>query len=259
MNRFGRIEWLAEPPAPAGAPLQDDSRTESASGCIAEGLQAYLEGRFEPSLRAYSRALRFSRKQAAPWAGQVRCLLRLGEDREAAIWSSRALEQLPDDAELLACRGLALVAGGEGVQGFSYLDGAAESPGAAPWVWVARGLASLRLKHPASNMDRCLMKAVEMAPHDPLVLADAGWGYLSAELAHPARRVLSLLLAEQPQNAYVFFQLGRACEAAGDRGAARTHYLQAQALRPTWEDVRRRLDGLDKTRLSKMLDWFRGS
>jgi len=74
---------------------------------IEKAKAAFDDEDYERALAYYSRALQYEIGTEEAWAGQLRCLIELGELQEAIIWSDRALERFPRSAHVLAARGVA--------------------------------------------------------------------------------------------------------------------------------------------------------
>lgn len=240
MGRFSKLDFAAQPAAPA--PLEDAWPDLDEQGCLAAGDDQFQRGLYEAALLHYSRTLRFHRDLAAAWLGQVRCLICLGEYREAVIWSDRALERFPLAADLLAGKGLALVLTGDTGEGLAYLDGAVELRSPSAWVWLARGEALLAAREPEANARRCFLKAMELAPRDWHLELRIGMAYNQASLPAAARPPLLAAVRVAGDNPLVLYHLARASEKTGDWRAAIGFYERALAHRPDFPEARAALE-----------------
>ena len=127
--------------------------------------QAHFEfenGNFQLALRFYSKVLEFNALNIEAWTGQVRMLIELGEYREAKLWADKAVERFPNDAELLAAKGVALARNGDLAAALVFSDAAIEERGDSAYIWLARGDVLLARKE--SLADYCLDKAMQLAP-----------------------------------------------------------------------------------------------
>src|SRR4051812_19991654 len=107
MSRFSRLEF-EEPPEARVEPLADPWPDLDENGCLRAADEQFRSGLYEAALVYYSRVLRFNKSREDAWMGQVRCLICLGEHREAVLWSDRGLERFRESPDLLAGKGLAL-------------------------------------------------------------------------------------------------------------------------------------------------------
>jgi len=73
-------------------------------------------------------------------------LIELGQHEEARLWSDKALERFPRDAELLAAKAVALARCGDTQGALAFSDSAIEERGDAPYVWLSRGKSCWRGK-----------------------------------------------------------------------------------------------------------------
>jgi len=147
--------------------------------------------------------------------GQIRCLICLGEYPEAVTWGDRALERFPGSADLLACKGMALVLLGDGDQGREYLDGAVQLRAPSTWVWLARGESLLVMRQSLENARRCFLKATELAPQDWHLQLRIGMAYNRAHMFSRAREPLLTAVQGSGDNPLALFHLGVAVEGLG--------------------------------------------
>ncbi|HEY3997807.1 MAG TPA: hypothetical protein VGO93_03000, partial [Candidatus Xenobia bacterium] len=73
-----RFEWLEYASEVTVRPMAPTERPY-----LLEATRHYAEGEFELALRAWSQALQTDKARHDAWAGQVHCLVRLEEIREA--------------------------------------------------------------------------------------------------------------------------------------------------------------------------------
>ena len=159
MSRFGNLEFESQPTRPVSqrhAPLSDEFT------CLAEARNAFGNAEFESSLRWYGRILEFSPRNLEAWTGQVRCLIELGQYKDARVWADKALEKFPESGELLAAKAMALGRLGETDVALAFSDAALDQPGDSAFVWLARG--DVLLARRERKVDPCFDRALQLAP-----------------------------------------------------------------------------------------------
>jgi tetratricopeptide (TPR) repeat protein len=237
-GRFSRLDFEEKAHYPAAQPLEDTWHNMDEQGCLRAADDQFQRGLYEAALIHYSRALRFNQELDAAWVGQVRCLICLGEYREAVTWADRAMERFPNSADLLAGKGLALALSGDVVKGMEYSDGAVEMRSPSAWVWLARGECLLVSRQPEANARRCFFKAMELAPRDWHLELRVGMAYNDARLHTQALRPLLAAVRVAEDNPLALLQLGRAQEGAGNLSAAVGYYQRALAVRSDYPEAR---------------------
>lgn len=235
-GRFSKLDFDTKGSTPENTPDPWPNLDEEA--CIAAGDARFHEGQYEVALSAYSRALRYNRDASAAWIGQIRCLISLGEYREAVVWANRALDRFPASANVLACKGLALALDGDIRQGMEFLDGAVEMRATSAFVWAARGESLLLAPNSAENAHRCFLKAVEIAPEDWSLMLRIGIAYNRARFYAKAKDILQSAARHAERNPLVLYQLGRSHEGLGQHAAATGYYQRALAARQDFAEAR---------------------
>lgn len=168
MSRFENLEFGREKTQQSTAEIPSKPLLKDENHFLGEALANFEKGRFEQALRAYSKVLEFNPQSAPAWFGQVRMLIELGEYNEAKIWADKALGLFPDDAELLAAKGVALARMGDLSGALSFSDAAVETRGNTPYIWLAR--ADVLLARKEKRADYCLQKAIDIASNNWFVL-----------------------------------------------------------------------------------------
>lgn len=186
MSRFGNLEFGSEP-EPS---FQEQAPLREGAYYLEQARLAFEEADFERALRAYSKVLEYEPGTAAAWTGQVRSLIELGEFGEARLWADKALETFPNEAELLAAKGVALGRLGDLQGAMAFSDAAVAERGDTPYIWLAR--ADVLLARAERRADFCFDKALAMAPRNWLV------HWLAARVRYSYRQIaLALRLARQ--------------------------------------------------------------
>jgi tetratricopeptide (TPR) repeat protein len=251
MGRFSKLETNTGPvPPPSAAPEAEapSSGTEAHSydTTVREADRQFQEGAFRKSLRLYSRALQFDHSRLEPWLGQVLALLLLGEVREAAVWSQRALEAFPEHPIVISLRGLCYCMQGMAQRGLGSSDYALNKGASEMLCWLMRGWMLLAADN--ENWRGCLSKAAGMCPPD-------GWRHhqlmglvLESFRKWPqAYEAYRRALEGQTSNAFLWARTALTCERLGlTRQAieACEHALALQPGHPEAERVLSRLTGL---------------
>jgi Flp pilus assembly protein TadD len=253
MGRFTNLDFNDSAATPLDPEL-DPWPNHDGPACLAEGDVLFNKGAYEAALTSYSRALRHDRQMVSAWAGQIRCLLRLGELPEARTWSDRALDKFSNHPELLAAKGVALVLDGDRLQGQEFLDGAVQERNPPVWAWIHRAEGLLLLDHPVGNAERCLLKAQEMLPNDAGMWLQCGIVWNKSK--HPARARKALLeaLRLDARNPQILYQCGLAHEQLGEKAAASGYFERAIAERPGYKAAR---EALERTRRRSLFGFLR--
>jgi len=230
-NRFDWLEFPDEAPeqAPTSAPSQDPQALLLQAG------QAFLEGDYEASLRHFSQALQVDRALPEAWSGQVRCLIRLGEFREAQAWASRARGLFPSAPLILSAQSAALAASGLVSPALAASDEALELAERLnlrePQIWLDRA-SCLLLDAQTATAGYCLEKVRELRPEDPDWEHRIALDLLEGQDFAGALEVLNRVVERRPTRAHVWFLLGRAARKLGMRERARQALEEAERLHP---------------------------
>jgi tetratricopeptide (TPR) repeat protein len=252
MSRFNNLEF------------SDHFERESSRGPVSKDAQHYLAegdgafkaGRFEEALRAYAKVLEFDPRCATAWAGQVRMLIELAEYEEAKLWADKALDLLPNDAELLSAKAVALARGGDPRAALTYSDLAVEARGNIPYVWLARG--DVLLARAEKRADFCFEKALALGAQDWFV------HWLASRIYHFYKKFSrALALAQKAleldgSRAVLWLQFGRCQLALGLPHAARNSFEHARDVDPLCLPASSEREDLSEAGLwSRIRGWFR--
>jgi tetratricopeptide (TPR) repeat protein len=198
--------------------------------------KAFEDGNYEPALKLFSRCLEYDINLDEAWAGQIRCLIELGEIQEAIIWAERAAERLPNSAQVLASRAVAELRYGRSTQAIGYADAAIGGVKVTQYVWVARG--EVLIERNALNAKACFLKAAEMAASNPAVYSWIARAYLAHGCRHEALTYLRKVVKIDPDNFACWYWIGNCCEALGEIDDAEIAYHRAVSANPTFEKGR---------------------
>lgn len=211
-GRFAKLEKSAGKPVEETVAPQTVQPSAAASEAdyptfLNQADDAFFSGNFRDALRHYSRALQQENTQVYPWIGQISCLLALKQFREAELWSTRALEQFPEDPSLLSQRARVLAATGNIKRALGVSDYAI-SHGATQWTWLARGEVLLEARD--NNALFCFEKAIEMAGNrDWRVPLLAGLAFARKRHWASAEDMLRRATEVNPKSAFAWFELAR--------------------------------------------------
>jgi len=203
-------------------------------------------GRFESSLRLYTRALQEDRAMIAAWVGQVQMLVQLDECHEARLWSDKALELFRNNGELLAAKAQACIRLRDMNAGRTCSDASLQAAGSSPWRWEVRG--EVLLATGKKQYEDCFQKALlEPAAEwfDRVIIARI---YLYRRRVTNALRYLTEALNMEPTHGYIWFQMGNCQKTLGLIPAARTSYQRSLELCPGSVPVSQALNGLQPHR-----------
>jgi tetratricopeptide (TPR) repeat protein len=233
MSRFANLEFGEN--SAGREHLAAEAATDEAR-LLAEAGEAFRGGYFEQALRLFGRVLESNPRSLAAWIGQVRMLIELGEFAEAKVWADKALEQLPNEPELLAAKSVALARSGDTDAALAFSDAAITERGDTPYIWLARG--DVLLARDEKRAEYCFAKALAAAPRDWL------WPWLASRVHLFYRKfVLALKLARQALSlevgaAVIWLQLGRCQFALGLAEEAHQAFEQARQLDAVCPDAR---------------------
>jgi tetratricopeptide (TPR) repeat protein len=240
MSRFDHLEMDR-----ASLPWPDDDRGKDQVDYhyfLDKASIAFSEGNYERALTLYSRSLEFDISLEEAWLGQIRCLIELHELQEAVIWSDRALEHLPNNAQILAARAVTSLRMNDPGTAAQYSDAATASKSVTAYVWIARG--EVLLVRNAINSKACFMKAVEIAPtaetHTSIARA-----YMAHDGYHEALTFFRNALRINPELYICWYWMGCCLERLGEIGEAMTAYHRSAAANPSFvpsRDAKRRLE-----------------
>ncbi|MEW6280028.1 MAG: tetratricopeptide repeat protein [Candidatus Eremiobacterota bacterium] len=233
-----RFRWLEfDESAPAPAPTASDKDEHY---YLQEAVRAYLEGDFEPALRHYSAALKHDKALHEAWAGQVRCLVRMKELREAQTWSDKACKLFPGTPVLESARALAQAASGLMAEALAASDRAleaAEKSGLpSPHLWLERG-ACLVADKQISTAEHCFAKVLEHCPDDPDWAQRIASEWLEGEQPARAAQLLNEVVQKRPARAYVWLLQARALRRLGQKKRALEALDRADSLRQNWPEA----------------------
>lgn len=231
-----RFRWLefetAEPAAPRAAAEKDERYF------LAEARKALLEGDYEPALRHFSAALKQNKQLHEAWAGQVRCLVRLREFREALTWAEKACNLFPDQPRLDSARATALACSGRPGEALAASDKAleqAEKTGLSdPFLWLDRALVLLSCNQPKTAKS-CLAKLKESVGDDPDWAQTMAVEWLEAAQLTEALQLLNEVVLQRPQRPYVWLLLAQTYRRLGNRKKAEEALAKAEELRINWD------------------------
>lgn len=169
MGRFRKLE-TGTPAAPAAG---DDPGTGRKSDgghgtpdydqghYLAEADRLFYSGEYQKALRSYSRAMEVDHAAIEPWKGQILCLIKLKQTREATMWALRAIELFPEAPELVNLQGLTLALSGASQRAISCSDFAMSLPdGGTAFTWLIRAEILARADNP--NAAYCYEKVKDL-------------------------------------------------------------------------------------------------
>ncbi|MBN1354648.1 tetratricopeptide repeat protein [bacterium] len=236
MGRFDRLEIpgtssrMEPEQGETGRPIYDADRFMDLADAD------FWNGDYETSLRYFSKALRENAALDTAWLGQVLCLIRLGEFREALIWVDKALDRFPKSADLLAAKAVVYSRLGDKRKALDFSDGALNIRSDSPYLWVARG--DVLLNASQKNARRCMTKAMEFQPDDWKMKVTVGDAYRESGYFRDALHCYIQAAEQKPDNARIWLMIGECRRRLGLRNAVEA-FRHALDLRPGWTEARK--------------------
>jgi Tfp pilus assembly protein PilF len=171
-------------------------------------------------------------------------LIELGEYREAAVWSEKAMELFPEHPELLAARAVACVRDGKVQKALALSDNSVAQDNVTSRVWLAR--AEVLMHRESRVAESCISKAVSIAGNDsPVIRLAAGRLLIGRRSYSAALQYLRPAVDDLPKSALAWYSLGY-CQARLGRSEARTSLQRSMELHPGWDVPRIELKRLGK-------------
>jgi tetratricopeptide (TPR) repeat protein len=171
-------------------------------------------GQYENALRFYSRALEMDRSVAKCWLGQVQMLNLLDEAPEAELWSKKALELFPSNADLLAAQAQAVCRQGRFDRAVELSDGSLKQAGNSWYCWQVRGEI---MTATSQDTDRHCFDKAQQLEGDWLVPLEAALVYLYYRQPSKALARAQRALEKAADQYYAWYVQAR-CQAALDHG-----------------------------------------
>lgn len=238
---MSRFKWLEfdTPRMPGSVPDQANADSEEIAGIdmtdarqvLKLGDDAYRLLEYEKALRYFSKALSIDPNIEDAWAGQLRCLLDMGENPEALTWAIKAQKMFPKNADVQSARALALARQGKLQEGIAFSDGALKNDQHGWFIWVARG--EILALAGSGNADFCMMKAREsVRGNDWLVTLKVAQAYAVTPVAEKALPLFKKVLSEHPELADAWFALAKLQLGLGFVGESRVSIEHAIKLQP---------------------------
>jgi tetratricopeptide (TPR) repeat protein len=201
--------------------------------------EAFAGEDYERALAYYSRSLQYNIEFEECWFGQLRCLIDLGELREAIIWSKRALEKFPRSAQLLAATAVAEYRDGRTEPAIGYSDASLAQSGVTAYCWIARG--EVLLTGNPTNSKACFTKAIELAPKDWSVRAAIAHAYRIKKQIPEAHIYYKQAVQLDEKQFTSWCWLGQCAEALKDYNEAAVAYRRTLAISPNCKKAKEAL------------------
>lgn len=242
MKRFGRLEF-DDKKGPRSQHAQGENVRDE-QFFYDQAMRFWLAGDFEPALRNYSRALEVNNAFFPAWLGQILMLIELGEYREAAVWSDKAMEMFPEHPELLAAKAVTCARDGKIQKALAYSDNSVAQDDVTSRVWLAR--AEVLASRESRVAESCISKAVSIAGNkSPVVRLEAGRLLNKKGSYSAALQYLRAAVDELPKSALAWYALGY-CQARLGRSEAKATLKQSLELHEGWDIPQRELKRLGK-------------
>ncbi len=259
MDRFRWLEFGDA--APSSQQDAQDGAPEPHGQTLLDRAEAlFLQGRHEPALREFSRALAEDRHLDQAWAGQVRCHLAMGEVAQACVWANKALEMRPGSPRVLSVAAVVAARQGQGDEALRFSDQALQlSHGRgslALWLDRAECLLLAGARQPAGD---CLERVAGLVGSDPDLQQRVGAVLLEAGAPELAWPQLQAALEQRPERAWLWLLSARAARALQLEERAAIALDRALALDPGLEEALSERRALRKRQgtswLGRLLGW----
>jgi len=237
-GRFGHLELdsfgAKGSSQPAGTQTFDEKEYSR------RALARFGRGDYDGALQYYARALSQNAHYEPAWVGQLRCLVELGDYKEATLWAQKALEYLPDSPDLHSSWAMALAREGRYREAMELSDKALAKRGRSALVWVARAWAMGPDRLEAA--DRCLAKGLESSPADQWhTLVDVAHFHMHHGRYGEALQHLQKATGEKPRVAPPWYHLGMCLASLGLKNEAVAALEQACRRAPGNKEYRAEL------------------
>lgn len=240
--RFDKLEFERPPDRPeSGAPAPRVEKDEKYWAGLAD--ENRRMGNYENALRFYSRALEVDKTLVPAWVGQVQMLVQLQEYPQASLWSQKALEIFPNNAELMAAQAQSECRMGNLKQAYALSDTSLRQRGESAYRWQVRG--ELVLAGRQTKDRHCFDKA-QLADKDWLVPLETALIYIHYAVYHLGQQRAQMAVEKAPQAYYPWYVLGVCQAKAGFESAAVTSFNHCLQLCPRHEGAMSRLSELQR-------------
>lgn len=137
----------------------EEEESYDAHQCFIKGDEEYFVGNFEKSIKYYSKSLQLENSRIDAWIGQINALIAIRQYKEADLWAGQGLMLFPENADLIALRGVTYALKGFLKRAIGSSDFSLNK-GNSPTVWISRGEILLIAQN--KNSFFCFEKAMEL-------------------------------------------------------------------------------------------------
>ncbi|MBT5704761.1 MAG: tetratricopeptide repeat protein [Verrucomicrobia bacterium] len=185
---------------------------------------------FPEALKLYARILDFDRQSHFSWKGQIQCLIQLSRSQDALNWVSLALDEFPNDDELIALKAIALARTGLIEEAMAFSDASLQSTQSNSPSWLARTEILLAQDDPTANycQDRALN--ADMTSWQIPWMASRMYSFYHKEAA--ALKLAQMAIERAPTHSTPWLQTGRSQAALGLDKQANQSLARALELTP---------------------------
>ena len=238
MSRFNSLE-LENTPVQAmplkKTPEQYGEKARDADYYLAEAEKELLQFNPGAALELYSKALEVDPGSPDAWCGQIDCLIRLQEYREARMWSKKAVEMVGENQHLLALQSLLHCRTGDFDRAYGLSDASIEADGNLPLVWVVRGEIML---HAGKDAEFCFKKAISAAPENWQTKLDIASVCMFNAKNTMALKYLQIAQDNNPGVPAIWYLTGTCLHAMGKKKKCLEAYSRVIELNPAFPGVR---------------------
>lgn len=219
------------------------------------GYKAELAGDHEEALLEYSSALSENPLFIDAWIAQLWMLLYLGEPSEADIWADRALNNFPNQPDLMALKAMALHRSGFIDEARELNDAALSGERESANVWLSRGALNISLDNVATSA--CFKHALAVSGNKALTTLRIGDIYLFHRKYADAERYLRQATLSLPNAAWVWYEYGLSQKALGWEDPSLIAFTKANQLAPLDDRYRLALRNRKQGLISRLRGLFK--
>lgn len=242
-SRFDHLEF-DPPPQPAdGVPEGFDELDETYE---AQAREAFEHESFGRALQLYARILEFDRTSLVSWMGQIQSLVQLKRADEADRWASLALDEWPQNGELIALKAISLARTGHRDEALAFSDAALHGQERTALGWLAR--AEILILQSDTTADYCQGQALECSSESWQIAWLASRMRTHYKQFAAGLRLAKIAIDRAPTHATPWLQAARCQSALGLRKTAYASLARAAEISPTSSIIREFKRTLDRDR-----------
>lgn len=226
-SRFDHLEFENDGKDSIEKLDEGQSRLDSYAALATE---AFEFESFQDALKLYARILEFDRQSRFSWVGQIQCLIQLTRSQDALNWTSLALEEFPNDTELIALKATALARNNLLEEALAFSDASLHASQSSSHSWLARTELLLARNDPTANYCQDQALNADLESWQIPWLASRMQSFYKKDAA--ALKMAHLAVERAPTHSTTWLQTGRSQAALGLKKQATQSLARALELSP---------------------------